>query len=50
MLGIVLLVRFQDPAFFAIGLTYILSGPFVWIMERRKGIATAAVQESQDGS
>lgn len=35
VLGIVALILFQDPAFFVIGLTYILSGPVVWLYRRR---------------
>jgi CDP-diacylglycerol--serine O-phosphatidyltransferase len=35
VLGIVLLVLYGDPAFFAIGVTYIVSGPIVWLASRR---------------
>jgi len=35
VLGIVALILFQDPAFFVIGVTYILSGPVVWLYRLR---------------
>ena len=51
VLAIVLLLLYGDPAFFAIGVTYVLSGPLLWMSERwgpaRRLRATAG--ESRDG-
>jgi len=34
--GIVLLLMYGDPAFFVIGVLYVLSGPVLWLATRRK--------------
>ncbi len=36
VLGIVLLLLYGDPAFFAIGATYVIAGPLLWLLERRR--------------
>lgn len=35
VLVIVLILLYGDPAFFAIGLVYVLSGPLLWLLQRR---------------
>ena len=36
VLGIVLVLLYGDPAFFAIGATYVIAGPLLWLLERRR--------------
>jgi CDP-diacylglycerol--serine O-phosphatidyltransferase len=36
VLGIVLLLMYGDPAFFVIGVLYVVSGPVLWLATRRK--------------
>jgi CDP-diacylglycerol--serine O-phosphatidyltransferase len=48
VLGIVLLILYGDPAFFAIGFAYLVSGPILWLVLRRRRAAEAAGEESAD--
>jgi CDP-diacylglycerol--serine O-phosphatidyltransferase len=41
ILGVVLLLLYQEPAFFLIGSLYILSGPVLWFWSRRPGALAA---------
>ncbi len=46
--GIVLLILYGDPAFFAICCVYLVSGPILWVMLRRRRAAEATAEESSD--
>lgn len=48
VLGIVLLILYGDPAFFAIGCLYLLSGPILWLRLRRRQRNDVAAKESGD--
>ena len=36
LLGIVVLLLYKDPAFFILGVLYIMSGPLLWLADRRR--------------
>ncbi len=45
ILSVVLLLLYQEPAFFLIGALYILSGPWLWLWSRRPGARAARIAE-----
>ena len=51
VLGIVLLILYGDPAFFAIGSIYLLSGPVLWLMlvRRRRAERSARPVSGESG-
>jgi CDP-diacylglycerol--serine O-phosphatidyltransferase len=48
ILGVVLLLLYEEPAFFLIGSIYILSGPALWLWSLRPGARASAVERAPD--
>lgn len=47
--GIVLILMYGDPAYFAIGVLYVLSGPVLWLATRRRPAPAPAPAPAEQG-